>query len=121
MNKLFLLAFALVTACSGPSSDDVIAKERSESFLAFQTYVDHSFPGWTVTGIRQDDTTFGSDGSGRDQFYIVLNKGTDERVVFLIRAQFTGRDGEKVARIYKPVIMPTDRPEALDYEPDDSH
>ncbi|MCC6326977.1 MAG: hypothetical protein IT174_00570 [Acidobacteria bacterium] len=113
MKRLLVLLLLLTTACSGPSADDVIAKERAESFAAFQTHVDQNYPGWSVTAIRQDDLTFGTDSTMREQYYVVMKKDNDEKIVFLVKAQFVNKAGETVSQIYKPVYLPPDHPEAM--------
>ena len=102
-----------MTACSAQPTEQTIDNERSQRFAEFQTFADRNFPGWTVNAIRADESSFGNDSTIREHYYVVMSKDGQEKVVFLVKAQFINKNGETISQIYKPVFLPPDHPEAM--------
>ena len=81
--------------------------------MSVQAYFDQNEPGWKVTALRIDDTSYGDDATKREHYYVVISNGNKEKVEFIVSAEFIDNAGEKKSRFYKPVILPPNRIEDL--------
>lgn len=76
--------------------------DRESDFTNFQAYIDKNYPNWKVKGVRKDEETPDDILTKKAYYYLLLNDGKTDQVVFVVKSDFQKIDGEIETHIYEP-------------------
>jgi hypothetical protein len=100
---LLILVLSFATSCNeNQKRINAAENARIDKFLDFTRYAETHYPGWAVEGFRKDELEIGENGNEKVFYYVLLTKDKEEKIVFLIMADFETLEGTTETRIFEP-------------------